>query len=146
MNEKRTMSGVADPSIFAENGGPSIGDRMAARKCFFRPADNTRVGTRGAMSGWDGMRARLRGDDDGNPMMVFFATCTDSIRTVPALQHDTLRAEDIDTDGEDHAADEIRYASNSRPWVRKPKPADPGINLKRPTLNDLWAQQKRRNG
>lgn len=88
---------VLDPSAFAQNGGPSLAERMyTSHRVGFRAADNTRVGKLGAVSGWDGMRARLRGDEDGNPMIVFFSTCTDSIRTIPALQHDTLRAEDID--------------------------------------------------
>jgi len=34
-----------------------------------------------------------------------FSTCKDFIRTVPALQHDQARPEDVDTDGEDHAGD-----------------------------------------
>lgn len=134
---------VLDPSAFAQNGGPSIAERMyTSHKVGFRPADNTRVGSRGAMSGWDSMRGRLKGDEDGNPMMVCFSTCTDSIRTVPAVQHDELRAEDIDSDGEDHAADEWRYASNSRPWVRTPKPSEPGKNIHTMTLNDLWKHSK----
>ena len=59
--------------------------------------------------------------------MVFFSTCRDSIRTLPALQHDAARPEDVDTNGEDHAADEIRYACMSRPWAAAPKapPAKP---------------------
>lgn len=135
---------VLDPSAFAQNGGPSIAERMyTAHQVGFRPADNTRVGAKGAISGWDAMRSRLRGDDDGHPMIVCFSTCTDSIRTIPALQHDALRAEDIDTDGEDHAADEWRYALNSRPWVRTPKPVAPGKTLQTMTLNDLWKTQKR---
>jgi hypothetical protein len=55
--------------------------------------------------------------------MVFFATCHDTIRTLPALQHDTARPEDVDTSGEDHAADEIRYACMSRRWVPPVKEA-----------------------
>lgn len=135
---------VLDPSAFAQNGGPSIAERMyTAHHVGFRPADNTRVASKGSISGWDAMRARLRGDDDGNPMLVCFSTCTDSIRTIPALQHDALRAEDIDTDGEDHAADEWRYGLNSRPWVRTPKTVAPGKTLQNMTLNDLWKTQKR---
>lgn len=113
---------VLDPATFAENGGKSIAERMQDEGAWFREADNTRVAGKGALSGWDQMRARLNGDGDGNPMLVFFSTCTHSIRTIPALQHDALRPEDIDTDGEDHAADETRYACNSRPWVRDQKP------------------------
>jgi len=52
-------------------------------------------------------------------MMAVFSNCLDFIRTVPALQHDQTRPEDIDTDGEDHAGDEGRYACMSRPWSRK---------------------------
>ena len=78
------------------------------------------------MGGWDVMRSRLLGDSDGKPMIGCFETCRDSIRTIPVLQHDTGRPEDLDTDGEDHAADEWRYACLSRPWVRKnPTPTPP---------------------
>jgi hypothetical protein len=48
-------------------------------------------------------------------------------RTIPFLQHDPDRPEDIMTDSEDHAADEWRYACMSRPYVptrEKPKPQD----------------------
>ena len=57
-----------------------------------------------------------------------FSTCADSIRTVPFLQHDPERPEDVMTDSEDHAADEWRYACMSRPYVpsrEEPKPEYP---------------------
>ena len=50
-------------------------------------------------------------------MLVVFSTCVDFIRTVPFLQHDPDRREDVMTDSEDHAGDECRYACMSRPWV-----------------------------
>lgn len=117
--------GVLDPAAFAEDGGPSIHERIVKgsnSKAIFRPADNSRVSKRGAMGGWDQMRARLKGDDFGEPygdrpMIYCFSTCSDSIRTIPALQHDEIRPEDINTDSEDHAADEWRYACMSRPWA-----------------------------
>lgn len=111
--------GVLDPAAFAQDGGPSIAERMAKRGVLFKRADNTRVGPRGAMSGWDQMRARLKGDGDGNSMLFVFDTCRDFIRTVPSLQHDSDRPEDLDTDGEDHVADEARYGCASRPWIPK---------------------------
>jgi len=119
--------GVLDPSAFKEDGGPSIAERMGRGsdgKVWFRPADNTRVARIGAMGGWDQMRARLVGDPEGRPMIVTFSTCVDSIRTIPFLQHDPDRPEDLLTDSEDHAADEWRYACMSRPYTRtieKPK-------------------------
>lgn len=113
--------GVLDPSAFAQDGGPPISENLfkgSGNKIIFRPADNTRVPQRGAMSGWDGMRQRLVGESPERPMLVFFETCLHAIRTIPVLQHDKDRPEDLDSDGEDHAADEVRYACNSRPWVR----------------------------
>jgi hypothetical protein len=108
--------GVIDPSAFAQDGGPSIAERMSVCKLHFSPADNKRVTEKGAMGGWDQMRARLVGED-GRPMMYVFSTCTDFNRTIPALQHDPDKPEDLDTDGEDHAADEARYACMARPWI-----------------------------
>jgi len=108
--------GVIDPSAFAESGGPSIGERLRRKGLAFKPADNQRVPQRGAMGGWDAMRSRIKGTG-GVPMLFVFETCRDFIRTVPVLQHDTNKAEDLDTEAEDHIADEARYACMSRPWV-----------------------------
>jgi hypothetical protein len=123
--DHRLVGGVLDPAAFAEDGGPPIAERInmeliRSKLTPFRPADNKRVPGRGAMGGWDQMRGRFVGDDDGLPMIVTFSTCVDSIRTIPALQHDALKPEDLDSDMEDHAGDEWRYACMSRPWIRKP--------------------------
>ncbi len=114
---ERVDYGVLDPSAFAEDGGPSIAHRMVRKGAIFRRADNKRVARMGALGGWDQMRARMKGED-GNPMIACFNTCTDSIRTIPVLQHDQTRSEDLDTEVEDHAADEWRYACMSRPYIK----------------------------
>ena len=116
----KPANGVLDPAAFAENGGPSIAEELARGSggtIYWMPADNKRVPDRGAMGGWDQLRARLKGDGDGNAMVVCFSTCVDSIRTIPALQHDKHRPEDLDSDMEDHAADDWRYMCMSRPWT-----------------------------
>ncbi|HJY06185.1 MAG TPA: hypothetical protein VJ323_07695, partial [Bryobacteraceae bacterium] len=122
--EKITYS-VLDPAAFAVDGGPSIAERMGKVGVSFRRADNKRVSQLGALGGWDQMRQRMKGED-GRPMIYCFSTCTDSIRTIPALQHDPDKPEDLDTDGEDHAADEWRYGCMSRPYqphkAQPPKP------------------------
>lgn len=110
---------VLDPAAFSHDGGPSIAERMATRKVYFQHADNARVSARGAMGGWDLLRQRLEGDETALPMLYFFSTCTETIRTLPSLQHDEHRPEDVDTDSEDHAGDETRYACAARPWVRE---------------------------
>ena len=128
-DDPEPMLGVADPAIFAEDGGPSIAHRMMQQGVMFRPADNKRVPARGAMGGWDQLRSRLVGDDDGRPMMLMFSTCRDLIRTLPALQHDDARPEDVDTASEDHSADETRYACLSRPWIK---------DAAKPVVRDSW--------
>lgn len=121
---------VADPSIFKEDGGPSIAEEFARHGVLFRRADNTRV------PGWQQLRKRMMGDENGHPMVVWFDTCVDSIRTIPALMHDDVKPEDVDSDGEDHAADETRYACMSRPWQREaPKPRETAPQL--PTLGQV---------
>jgi nitrate reductase beta subunit len=65
----------------------------------------------GAASGWGQVRGRLLGNDDDEPMIFCLSTCVDSIRTIPVLQHDPDRLEDLDTTQEDHAADDWRLAS-----------------------------------
>jgi len=69
-------------------------------------------------------------------MIYCFNTCRDSIRTIPALPHDKLRNEDVDSASEDHAADEWRYACMSRPWAKKRPPTLPEISAT-PTFDDM---------
>ena len=81
--------------------------------------------------------------------MVVFSTCTDFIRTVPALQHDASRPEDLDTSAEDHAADEARYGLMSRPYVRKAteEKKNPVIEIggsSSMTMNDLLKSVKKK--
>lgn len=114
--------GVIDPACFAEQGGPSIAERMMGvkldeRSILWRPADNKRLGRDGHIGGWDQLRARLEGED-GHPMLIFLENCEHTIRTIPVLQHDANNAEDLDSDSEDHAGDETRYACMSRPYIR----------------------------
>lgn len=109
-NKDEIQYSVADPATFAEDGGPSMSNRFTGEDIYFARADNKRI------PGWDQMRGRLQGDDQ-QPMLYFFSTCYDSIRTIPALQHDPNIPEDLDTKMEDHSADETRYACMSRPWT-----------------------------
>ena len=138
--------GVIDPSAFKEDGGPSIAERaMVAGWTPWQRADNQRV------PGWDQVRARLVGDGDGRPMLYIFDTCPHLIRTLPALQHDEHRPEDVDTESEDHAGDAIRYGCMSRPYVKHvPKPkVVPSVVIggkSTMTLDEAWKRSDRRRG
>ena len=122
---------VADPSIFAEKDGPSIAEKFSSEGIVFRRAENKRI------SGWDQVRGRLRGRcvemqkqevqlPDGSveeqvvyerwePMLYVTENCVQLIRTLPIQERDDTDWEDVDTDGEDHAVDELRYVCMSRP-------------------------------
>lgn len=132
--------GAADPSIFIRDGGPSIAETMAIYKCMWRRADNKR------QAGAEQVRLRLVGER-GLPMLYFLDCCVDSIRTIPVLQHDEDNVEDVDTEGEDHAYDETRYACMSRFYQPRVE-APPGNGLpKLPgqmTITELIERQRRK--
>jgi hypothetical protein len=80
-------------------------------------------------------------------MLYFCDCCEDTIRTLPTLQHDDTDPEDLDTEAEDHAADETRYAAMSRPWVPTPSPAAASDLPKLPsqfTISELVERQRQR--
>jgi hypothetical protein len=134
---------VADPSMWKEDGGPSIAERMIKALPNlggprFHAADNSRI------AGWQQMRHRINGED-GRPWLYVTADCVDWRRTVPALQHDKNRIEDVDTDGEDHAGDDSRYACMARPVSRVPKPK-PASGPAPYTLEWVMAQQRAETG
>jgi hypothetical protein len=145
---ERVTYRVLDPAAFASDGGPSIAERLyngSGKKCSFRRADNKRVAKEGAIAGWDQLRARLVGED-GRPMLYVFDNCIHLIRTLPALQHDPNRPEDVDSDGEDHACDAARYGCMSRPWLAAKEFKKPALTFERPTMNDLWKEHDRNHG
>ena len=115
---------VADTQMWAEDGGPSLAERamrvkVGKRSLMMRKADKRRE------AGWDQVRQRLREDpDDPSSASLFLMdNCAHAIRIFQSVQHDDLKVEDIDTEQEDHAVDEIRYACMSRPKARSlPKP------------------------
>ena len=103
------INGIADPSIFDESRGESVGVMMERQGVFFEKADNTRIA--GKMQ----LHNRLAFDDSGIPMLYVFSTCKHFIRTVPALVYSQTDVEDIDTDSEDHIYDEVRYIVMANP-------------------------------
>lgn len=132
-NERFAYS-VADPSIFARGRtgtGKSTAEVFANAGVLFRPADNDRI------LGWNQMRCRFKGLD-GDPMVRCFSTCIDSIRTIPALQHDTNKPEDLDTEGEDHAADDWRYGHMSRPYSLPPVVHEAMRGIEKATAHDMF--------
>lgn len=100
----RVIRGVADPSIYKEDGGPSIAALMERERVVFSPGDNSRKA--GKMQ----LHYRLRFDEYGIPMLYVVETCVNMIRTLPMLIYSERDAEDVDTRQEDHLYDALRYA------------------------------------
>lgn len=102
----RNYSGcVADPSVFAQPGRQSIysemqiGAREVGHNLLFNPANNDRV------AGWQKVRDMLENalpDTPEKPGLYTFETCIHYIRTLPVIQRDEKKPDDIDTDQEDH--------------------------------------------
>ncbi len=89
--------------------GESVADTAARYGVYFTPGDNKRI------AGWMQCHYRLQFDSEGYPRMYVFENCRAFIRTVPLLSFSASNPEDLDTSGEDHAADEWRYFCMDRP-------------------------------
>lgn len=134
----KNIIGVADPAIWNAEYGESIADTAAKHGIYFNRGDHQRL------PGWMQMHYRLAFDENGYAMLYFFKNCTGAIRTLPLLLYDTHQPEDIDTDGEDHIADAIRYLCMYRPILPRSSvlldtfvPNDPGklyLNVSGETL------------
>lgn len=114
---------LADPSMWTKRSTErqtiSTADVYRDAGIRLTPADNHRI------NGWRRVRQGLNHNGDA-PKLRIFDTCTDLIRTLPALIHDDHNVEDVDDDGEDHAPDALRYGLGwktvkRRPPTRKPK-------------------------
>lgn len=105
---------VGDPAMAAKRGdAESILTAYEKAGCSVEPANNDRI------SGWQRVHEYLADAPacphhraqglDQCPRLHVFAGCANLIRTLPALVYDVRRVEDVDTRGEDHAPDALRY-------------------------------------
>lgn len=101
--------GIADPAIWDAQVGESIAETAAKHQVYFTPGDHKRI------PGWMQCHYRMVFDEHGFPMFYVFTNCKHFIRTIPLLQYDEHKPEDLDTDGEDHIADAWRYFLMARP-------------------------------
>lgn len=89
---------------------------------YFTPGDHKRL------PGWMQVHYRLQLDENGYPQMYIFKNCRAFIRTLPLLQYDKQKPEDVDTEGEDHVADEVRYFCMARPVRPQVQPEADGYS------------------
>lgn len=108
----------ADPAMWGKKnvGGVvrSAAQEYALEKVTLTKADNDRI------QGKRRVDSALAVQPDGLPGLQVFSTCVNLIRTLPLLVFDTIRVEDVDTEGEDHAYDTLKYGlSNMRVAVNE---------------------------
>ena len=105
---------------------------MEKQGVYWDRADNSRI------AGKQQVHNRLAFDDAGKPRLYIFSTCRQFIRTFPCLVYDTTDVEDVDTSGEDHIYDELRYMCMERP-VRAMVRKNEQVSVTRSDPLDLYA-------
>lgn len=105
-----------DPTIFNKGNDNSVSIRdqfyrVDPRWMFLKPAKNDRIPGWAIMHNWLGIAP------DGKPYWQVTSNCKNLIRTLPELIYDENIAEDVDTEGEDHAADDQRYMLRNIKWL-----------------------------
>lgn len=126
---------VIDPSAARGDLGPSAREQLARAGVPTIPGDNKREG------GWQELYGRM-----AQGKLLVMDCCRDFIRTIPTLMPKETNPEDVEKAGEDHVADEARYAAMSRPWValqKKPEDEVHPLQFNR-IMQDL--KRKRRRG
>jgi hypothetical protein len=112
--------GFADDAIFAKTGSMSgsIAEEFRRAGVFFQPARKA-----DRISGWQTLRRLLA--DAGKPDvpgLYLSRLCEYAIATLPVLERDPRRVEDLDSRGPDHACDALRYGVIAdRMKMRMPK-------------------------
>lgn len=103
----------ADPSAFVKqpDGSRSIAKQFSEADVLFVEANNDRV------NGWEAVKNWFSMAPDGLPYLMVTENCKHLIETIPAQVHDDTNPEDLDTDGEDHAVDALRYILIHLDWV-----------------------------
>lgn len=104
---------AADPSMWNKTGqdhGKALVETFRTAGLPMRRADNQR-----GKNGWQNCHDLLRTAPDGRPWLTVDPSCRYFLRTIPIQEQSPTDADDVDTHGDDHAADGFRYGANSRP-------------------------------
>lgn len=94
----------ADPSMW--NRKP---DKTSIATVFHNYGVPLTKGDNDRIQGWNRVREYMGPQQDGLPGIIYMDNCINAIRTIPALERDRNHPEDLNSDGEDHAADDLRY-------------------------------------
>lgn len=122
---------VTDSLPFQDRGGVTIAEVFRQHGIELLQGDTSRI------PGWSQVYSAMEGNEEGT-MLVVQEDCTHLIRTLPALQRDLHKSEDIDTDQEDHAADVLRLGCMARAMIKDAeKPPRNDVVLEQPVVSDI---------
>lgn len=131
---------AGDPSMWIRDGrnvhrGQSRAETLIRAGMPLKKAENARA------DGWSRLHSFLRvptddaGDVMGEPLLTIDETCAYLRKTIPAQQSAKDDADDVNTKGDDHGVDMLRYLVMSRPHPMlaavdtRPKPGTVGAML-----------------
>jgi hypothetical protein len=89
------------------------------------------------ISGWTRLKslmAAVRDDDPDQPQLWISTRCRYLAETLPILQRNQIRQEDLDSTGPDHGADALRYLVVSEPGAVRPVHLERGASFARPRV------------
>jgi phage terminase large subunit len=112
---RRLSKSIADPAMWGKEGqtGEDYAETFARFGVPITKADNSRE------LGWGRLRHWFRMAPDGDPWLVIDPDCVTTIRTIPGLVRDKHNPDDVDTSGEDHPADTLRYGVMAHPQPKR---------------------------
>lgn len=108
---ERIRLNLGDPSMWSQReklSQESIASEYEMEGVVLSPANNDRLAGKAKVHealAWEKLAARTN-----PPRLQIFDTCVNLIRTLETLPLSETRPEDVDTDAEDHAYDDLRYA------------------------------------
>ena len=118
----RLGKGVCDPAM----EGPDGSSGESYRQTFQKNGVSLILGNNQRVLGWGRVREWLSLAPDGMPWLLISPKCKYLRRTLPTLIIDKNDPEDLNSDGEDHGADALRYGVMARP--------SPSLAPKSPTI------------
>jgi hypothetical protein len=114
----RVRPGPADSAIFDDyEPGKSVAGEMAKRGVRWVPSGK---GKHSRSHGWQRLRTLMHGSIKlingyrEQPGLFVCRNCNHFLRTVPSLPLSEVDMDDVDTEAEDHVADEVRYRAISK--------------------------------
>jgi hypothetical protein len=145
INETKKI--LVDPSMFDPLSDGSMGIKDQMQQAFDEYNGKRELfvkGTKNRISRWAIMDNWMRKAIDKLPYWMITTDCPNLIRTIPLMEPDENKMEDINTDLEDHAVDDVSYFLPDIKWIDSGKlgvisrPQPPAVSIPRaPYIIDL---------